>query len=81
MLSTVSSIDSREKSVSSKEYLRFDWQEGRKNPTYEYGHAGVFFFCSVICLLHFISLASQSNVPPIPLRWSGKSGIIMFGQC
>ena len=69
------------KSVGSKVYLRFDWQEGRENPTYEYGHAGMFFFCSVISLLHFLSLASQSNVPPLPFRWSSKSRILMFGQC
>ena len=46
MLLTVSSTDSREKSVCSELYLRFDWQEGRQNPTYEYGHAGV---CSLLC--------------------------------
>ena len=68
MLLTVSSTDSREKSVCSELYLRFDWQEGRQNPTYEYGHAGVCsLLCSVTCLLYYISLASQSDVPPIPL--------------
>ena len=82
MLSMVSSTDSREKSVCSEVHLRFDWQEGRKNSTYEYGHAGMcFFLSSVIYFLHCTSLASQSDVPPLPLRWSGKSRISMYGQC
>ena len=40
-----------------------------------------FLLCSVICLLHCISLASQSDMPPIPLRWSSKSRIFTFGRC
>ena len=52
MLLMVSSTKSREKSVCSEVHLRFDWQEGRKNSTYEYGHAGVYS----LSLLHHLSL-------------------------
>ena len=59
MLSTVSSTDSREESVCSEVHLRFDWQEGRKNPTYEYGHAGVCFLlrCHLSPTLYIFSFA------------------------
>ena len=51
MLLTVSSTESREKGVRSEVHLRFDWQEGRKNSTHEYGHAGVYS----LSLLHHLS--------------------------
>jgi hypothetical protein len=51
MLSTVSYTDICEKSVCSEVHLRFDWQEGRKNPTYEHGHAGV---CSLLYLVIYL---------------------------
>ena len=58
MLLMVSSTDSREKSICSKVHLRFDWQEGRKNPTYEYGHAGVYsLLCSLSPILYIFSFA------------------------
>ena len=69
------------KGAFSEVHLRFDWQEGRQNPTYEYGHAGVCVPFFAPCLLYYISLASQSDVPPIPLWWSSKSRIFVFGLC
>ena len=53
--------------------MRFDWQEGRKDSTYEYGHAGTVlsYMLRQLSLTLWV-IAPKSNVPSIPLRWSGK---------